>query len=1485
MKSSSVEVDTHSESTTSSEGATRTLLIHGPVELKKGWRRKKWQLFLYSDLLLMSNTKYKKNFKIKKKIPLNTMWIADCMDTVGDANIRSGRSFVLGWPTVNFVATFSSSEQKEKWRSYLQRYIMLAKEKEQPKSIPLKIFTENIKNCACSVTVTVTNSDTANDTINMLLTMLGITGSENDFQLWASSGKEKLPLIGHEHPYGIKMSHLPSTKALPKEAEDSISPSPTQESLLLEQKITEMQIHFILKPRHPAQNKQGRDSGQTMKSTPFRDWAFWRRSGTCQKNQCRVAPSTIPQQLFGVSLTNICDKDNLPFPILDMLSVINRKGPLLEGIFRKSACIKSCRILKEKLNSGDRDFLENIEGSLLSSDLYEKWLRVLDEVTEKKKINAAQRLLAQLPKVNVVLLRYLFGVLYNIEQQSSSNQMTAYELSVCIAPSILRPPNSCSLELEENFIKKASLTQFLIENCLKIFGEDITSLLGENSKSCHNNGKAADSSEQKEKWRSYLQRYIMLAKEKEQPKSIPLKIITENIKNCACSVTVTVTNSDTANDTINMLLTMLGITGSENDFQLWASSGKEKLPLIGHEHPYGIKMSHLPSTKALPKEAEDSISPSPTQESLLLEQKITEMQIHFILKPRHPAQNKQGRDSGQTMKSTPFRDWAFWRRSGTCQKNQCRVAPSTIPQQLFGVSLTNICDKDNLPFPILDMLSVINRKGPLLEGIFRKSACIKSCRILKEKLNSGDRDFLENIEGSLLSSDLYEKWLHVLDEVTEKKKINAAQRLLAQLPKVNVVLLRYLFGVLYNIEQQSSSNQMTAYELSVCIAPSILRPPNSCSLELEENFIKKASLTQFLIENCLKIFGEDITSLLGENSKSCHNNGKAADSDQKTMKSTALGDSAFCQRIGTSHNNQCTAGLSEKPGQLFGVSLTDIFDKDILPLPILDMLSFINEKGPLTEGIFRKPGSIKACRILRKKLNSGDRVRHYSKSVLVVAFVLKDFLENIEGSLLSSDLYEKWLCVLDEVTEKEKINAARRLLTQLPKANAVLLRYLFGVLYNIEQQSSSNQMTAYDLSMCIAPSLLCPPISCSLELEDNLIKKASLIQFLIENCLKIFGEDITSLLRENSKNCHYNEKAADSDQNTKESSAFTNSAFCHCAGTCQNNQCRAALSEKPGQLFGVSLTDIFHKDNFPFPILNSDQNTKESSAFTNSAFCHCAGTCQNNQCRAALSEKPGQLFGVSLTDIFHKDNFPFPILDFLENIEGSLLSSELYEKWLGVLDEMTEEEKINAAQRLLAQLPNVNVVVLRYLFGVLHNIEQESSPNQISAYDLSVCIAPSILCPPNSGSLELEENFIKKASLIQFLYENCLKILGEDITSLMGDNSKSCHYNEKAAGPLGAAVLLAATTSAHLSLLQIPDSALEFPLVDICSNDNLPFPILSNGYKQVRGSKGEVLYILDATNPRHSNWLRFVHEAPSQEQKNLAAIQGSLFASYLYYVL
>ncbi|XP_047679513.1 rho GTPase-activating protein 20 isoform X1 [Prionailurus viverrinus] len=527
--------------------SSRTLLIDGRVELKRGLQRQERHLFLFNDLFVVAKIKYNNNFKIKNKIKLSDMWTASCVDEVGEGNTNALKSFVLGWPTVNFVATFrkqstsshlkkdqkefhisctlilkpriyiyqknSSPEQKDKWLSLLQRYINLEKEKDYPKTIPLKIFAKDVGNCAYSKTITVRNSDTANEVINMSLPMLGITGSERDYQLWVNSGKEEAPypLIGHEYPYGIKMSHLRDTVLLTQGSKDSSTPSGLQESFLMEQLPRELQCQFILKPSRLAAAQQLSDSGQKTfkRRRSLINWAFWRGSSIHLDNLPVSPTSPLPGQLFGVSLPNICENDNLPKPVLDMLFFLNQKGPLTKGIFRQSANVKSCRELKEKLNSGVevhldcesifviasvlKDFLRNIPGSIFSSDLYDHWVCVMDQGNDEEKINTIQRLLDQLPRANVVLLRYLFGILHNIEQCSSSNQMTAFNLAVCIAPSILWPPTSCSPELENEFTKKVSLLiQFLIENCCRIFGEEITSLLGEVSVRCDAQENASD---------------------------------------------------------------------------------------------------------------------------------------------------------------------------------------------------------------------------------------------------------------------------------------------------------------------------------------------------------------------------------------------------------------------------------------------------------------------------------------------------------------------------------------------------------------------------------------------------------------------------------------------------------------------------------------------------------------------------------------------------------------------------------------------------------------------------------------------------------------------------------------------------------------------------------------------------------------------------------------------------------------------------------
>ena len=53
------------------------------------------------------------------------------------------------------------------------------------------------------------------------------------------------------------------------------------------------------------------------------------------------------------------------------------------------------------------------------------------------------------------------------------------------------------------------------------------------------------------------------------------------------------------------------------------------------------------------------------------------------------------------------------------------------------------------------------------------------------------------------------------------------------------------------------------------------------------------------------------------------------------------------------------------------------------------MLSFINQKGPFTEGIFRNSASIKSCTAVQKKLNCGDLVNLNDEPILVIGSVLK----------------------------------------------------------------------------------------------------------------------------------------------------------------------------------------------------------------------------------------------------------------------------------------------------------------------------------------------------------------------------------------------------------------------------------------------------------------------------------------------------------------
>ncbi|KAK1876468.1 Rho GTPase-activating protein 20 [Dissostichus eleginoides] len=459
-------------------GSDRSFLLHGNAQLKTGMQTQDRHLFLFSDLLVIAKAKSANHFKQKAQMCVCEMWTAGCMDEVCEGSTNPERSFVMGWPTCNCVAI--SAEQKERWLSLLKSRIKEEKEKEEPKTIPLRVYGKGINTFAIvNQTLPVSNSDSANEVIRLALQQFGIIGNVKDFQLWVISKRDNAPypLIGHEFPFSIQMSHVRQTG------------SQGGGSSAAERQVEQMQVYkqcqFIMKPRINEAPRESADLSQK----PFKrrrsliTWAFWRGSSS-HLNELSLA-SGPRGVLFGQSLSSVCVEDALPKPVMDMMAFLYHEGSWTRGIFRRPAGARAVRELRDSLDSGEfqlpltrdhvfliagvfKDFLRSIPSSLLCCELHEEWM---DDV---------KRMILRLPKENALLLRYLLAMLRGIQGNAHENQMTSFNLSVCIAPSMLWAPGApCSPEVEGEETKRVcELVKFMIEHCQQILGEDPSSLFG-----------------------------------------------------------------------------------------------------------------------------------------------------------------------------------------------------------------------------------------------------------------------------------------------------------------------------------------------------------------------------------------------------------------------------------------------------------------------------------------------------------------------------------------------------------------------------------------------------------------------------------------------------------------------------------------------------------------------------------------------------------------------------------------------------------------------------------------------------------------------------------------------------------------------------------------------------------------------------------------------------------------------------------------------
>eukprot|EP00013_Stygamoeba_regulata_P023485 CAMPEP_0177663090 /NCGR_PEP_ID=MMETSP0447-20121125/19725_1 /TAXON_ID=0 /ORGANISM="Stygamoeba regulata, Strain BSH-02190019" /LENGTH=492 /DNA_ID=CAMNT_0019168873 /DNA_START=73 /DNA_END=1551 /DNA_ORIENTATION=+ len=163
---------------------------------------------------------------------------------------------------------------------------------------------------------------------------------------------------------------------------------------------------------------------------------------------------------------------------------------------------------------------------------------------------------------------------------------------------------------------------------------------------------------------------------------------------------------------------------------------------------------------------------------------------------------------------------------------------------------------------------------------------------------------------------------------------------------------------------------------------------------------------------------------------------------------------------------------------VFGVPLEDALNarhsKSNIPVVIEDAIPVLRAKFLMVEGLFRLSGSRSQIDELKRAYNGGEEVDlNEVRDPHVVAGLLKAFVREMPEPLFTFALYDKFLAAEDHLKDEEKWTATvHGLMKKLPNTNKKILRQLFVLLREVNEQSDTNMMTSRNLAIVFGPNIL-----------------------------------------------------------------------------------------------------------------------------------------------------------------------------------------------------------------------------------------------------------------------------------------------------------------------------------------------------------------------------------------------------------------------------
>ncbi|GAA5930392.1 hypothetical protein JCM3775_004380 [Rhodotorula graminis] len=205
----------------------------------------------------------------------------------------------------------------------------------------------------------------------------------------------------------------------------------------------------------------------------------------------------------------------------------------------------------------------------------------------------------------------------------------------------------------------------------------------------------------------------------------------------------------------------------------------------------------------------------------------------------------------------------------------------------------------------------------------------------------------------------------------------------------------------------------------------------------------------------------------------------------------------FASRGSSSHNSSAATASGDRnsatsPGghapparPVFGVPLPEavaisrIRPGLELPAIVYRCVEYLEAKNAEhEEGIFRLSGSANVIRLLKERFNAEGDVNLLQSAEYydphAVAGLLKQYLRELPDHLLTRELHNEFLRVIDLRDRRDRVNALGKLVARLPIEEYTLFRFFFAHLCLIAQNADTSKMNLRNLGIVFAPTLAIP---------------------------------------------------------------------------------------------------------------------------------------------------------------------------------------------------------------------------------------------------------------------------------------------------------------------------------------------------------------------------------------------------------------------------